>query len=107
MTKFALLAAAALIASPAVFAADKDLCQLNLQEIDDNMATNKATLGDPARGEVQDLIKKARDAKQSGDTETCIAQSTKALRAPATKPVQPPRQGHPAVVLAGFFHDAP
>ena len=68
MKKFALFAAAALIASPAVFAADKDLCQLNLQEIDDNMATNKATLGDPARGEVQDLIKKARDAKQSGDT---------------------------------------
>ena len=77
MKKFALFAAAALIASPAVFAADKDLCQLNLQEIDDNMATNKATLGDPARGEVQDLIKKARDAKQS---ETCIAQSTKALQ---------------------------
>ena len=80
MKKFALFAAAALIASPAVFAADKDLCQLNLQEIDDNMATNKATLGDPARGEVQDRITTARDAKQSGDTETCIAQSTKALQ---------------------------
>lgn len=80
MKKFALLAAAALIASPAVFAADKDLCQLNLQEIEDNMATNKATLGDPARDEIQDLVKKARDAQQSGDTETCIAQSTKALQ---------------------------
>ncbi|MCF7203540.1 hypothetical protein [Pseudomonas oligotrophica] len=28
------------------------------------MATNKATLGDPARDEIQDLVKKARDAQR-------------------------------------------
>lgn len=80
MKKFALLAAAALIASPAAFAADKDLCQLNLQEIDDNMATNQATLGEPARGTIEELIGQARQAQQSGNTEECIAHSTKALQ---------------------------
>jgi len=80
MKTFALFAAAALIASPAAFAADKDLCQLNMQEIDDNMATSQATLGEPALSEVEDLIKQARQAQQSGDTETCIAHSTKALQ---------------------------
>lgn len=80
MKKFALLAAAALIASPAAFAADKNLCQLNLQEIDDLMATNQATLGEPARTEVEDLVKQARQAQQSGKTEDCIAHSTKALQ---------------------------
>ena len=66
MKKFALLAAAALIASPAVFADDKNLCQLNMQEIEDDMATNRATLGEPARSEVQELIKQAREAQQAG-----------------------------------------
>lgn len=80
MKKFALFAAAALIASPAAFAVDKNLCQLNLQEIEDNMATSKATLGEPARTQVQDLIKQARQSQQSGDVEACIAQSTKALQ---------------------------
>jgi hypothetical protein len=80
MKKFALLAAAALIASPAAFAADQDLCQLNMQEIDNNMATSQATLGEPARSEVEDLIKQARQAQQAGDTETCIAHTTKALQ---------------------------
>ena len=80
MKKFALLAAAALIASPAAFAADKNLCELNLQEIEDNMTTNQATLGTPVRTQVEDLVKKARQAKQAGDTEACIAQSTKALQ---------------------------
>ncbi|GAB6389005.1 MULTISPECIES: hypothetical protein [Pseudomonadaceae] len=80
MKKFALLAAAALIASPAAFAADKDLCQLNLQEIDDLMATNQATLGEPARSEAEELVGQARQAQQAGDTETCIAHTTKALQ---------------------------
>jgi hypothetical protein len=80
MKKFALLAAAALIASPAAFAADKNLCQLNMQEIEDDMATSRATLGEPRRSEVEELIKQARQAQQSGDTETCIAHTTKALQ---------------------------
>ena len=80
MKKFALLAAAALIASPAVFADDKNLCQLNMQEIEDDMATNRATLGEPARSEVQELIKQAREAQQAGDVENCIVHTTQALR---------------------------
>lgn len=80
MKKFALLAAAALIASPAAFAADKDLCQINMQEIDDNMTTNEATLGEPARSQVEELVGQARQAQTAGNTEECIAHSTKALQ---------------------------
>ncbi|ESQ98189.1 hypothetical protein F753_17195 [Stutzerimonas chloritidismutans AW-1] len=78
MKVHALLASAVLLASPAVFAQD-DLCQLNLQEIDDNMATN-TTLGEPAKSQVDEYVKQARQAQQSGDTEACIAHSTKALQ---------------------------
>lgn len=80
MKKFALLAVAALIASPAAFAADKDLCQLNMQEIDDSMTTNQATLGEPARSEIEELVSQAKQAQQAGNTEECIAHSTKALQ---------------------------
>ncbi|MBU1807705.1 MAG: hypothetical protein KKC02_22050 [Gammaproteobacteria bacterium] len=78
MKVHALLASAVLLASPAVFAQD-DLCQLNLQEIDDNMATN-TTLGEPAKSQVDEYVKQARQAQQSGDTGACIAHSTKALQ---------------------------
>jgi len=78
MKVHALLASAVLLASPAVFA--QDLCQINLQEIDDNMATNTATLGEPAKSKVDEYVKQARQAQQSGDTEACIAHSTKALQ---------------------------
>jgi len=78
MKVHALLASAVLLASPAVFA--QDLCQINLQEIDDNMATNTATLGEPAKSKVDEYVNQAREAQQSGDTEACIAHSTKALQ---------------------------
>lgn len=80
MKKFALLAAVALISSPAAFAADKDLCEINMQEIDDNMATSMTSLGEPARSEVEELVKQAREAKDAGNTEECIVHSTKALQ---------------------------
>lgn len=80
MKKFALFAAAALIASPAAFAADKTLCELNLQEIDDNMTVNQATLGEPARSEIEELVSQAKQAHQAGNTEECIAHSTKAMQ---------------------------
>lgn len=80
MKKFALLAAVALIASPAAFATEKDLCEINMQEIDDNMATTMTTLGEPARSQVEDYVKQAREAKQAGNTEDCIVHSTKALQ---------------------------
>ncbi len=80
MKRLALLAAAALLASPAAFAADKDLCQLNMQEVEDNMATNMATLGEPSKSQIEEHIEQARQAQQSGDTEACITHSTKALQ---------------------------
>ena len=74
-----LLASAALLASPAVFAED-DLCAINLQELENNMATNTVTLGEPARSQVEELTQKAKQAHQAGDKEACIAHSTKALQ---------------------------
>ena len=64
-----LLASAALLASPAVFAED-DLCAINLQEIENNMATNTVTLGEPARSQVEELTQKAKQAQQAGEEQT-------------------------------------
>lgn len=80
MKRYALYAAAALLACPAAFAADKDLCEINMQEINDNMATGTATLGEPSKSKVDEHLQQARQAQQSGDTEGCIAHSTKALQ---------------------------
>jgi len=80
MKRFAMLATAALLASPAAFAADKDLCQINMQEIQDNMTTNQATLGEPARSQVEEYTNQAREAQQAGDTEKCITLTTQALQ---------------------------
>ena len=65
MKVHALLASAVLLASPAVFA-QNNLCQTNLQEIDDNMATNTATLGEPAKSKVEEYVKQARQAHAQG-----------------------------------------
>jgi hypothetical protein len=80
MKKFALLAAAAFLASPAAFAAEKDLCEINMQEIEDNMATTMTSLGEPARSQVEEHVGQARQAQQAGNTEDCIVHSTKALQ---------------------------
>ena len=77
MKRTALLFTAALLASPA-FAAD-DLCAVNLQKLNDALATN-TTIGDPIRQEVQDLRMKAEQAQQAGDTEGCINASSLALQ---------------------------
>lgn len=77
MKRTALFITAALLASP-VFAAD-DLCTLNLQKLNDALASN-TTLGEPLRQEVQDLQMKAEQAQQSGDTKACINHSTMALQ---------------------------
>ncbi|MCY1549966.1 hypothetical protein D9M68_861750 [compost metagenome] len=77
MKRTALLFTAALLASPA-FAAD-DLCAVNLQKLNDALATN-TTIGEPIRQEVQDLRMKAEQAQQAGDTEGCINASSLALQ---------------------------
>lgn len=73
----ALFAAATLLASPA-FAAE-DLCAINLQKIDDNMATAGAT-SEGLDKAVTEHIDKAKAAQASGDTKECIAITTKVLQ---------------------------
>ncbi|MFC3606328.1 hypothetical protein [Stutzerimonas tarimensis] len=80
MKRLALFAAAALLASPAAFAQDQDLCELNMAEVDQHMTTSMATMGEPARTKVEGYIETAEEAQATGDTDTCIAQSTMALQ---------------------------
>ncbi|MBA1198246.1 hypothetical protein G7011_14100 [Pseudomonas plecoglossicida] len=72
----ALFAAATLLASP-VFAAD-DLCTLNLQKIDDSMATT-ATTSEGLDKTLTEHIDKAKAAQASGDTKECITITSKVL----------------------------
>lgn len=72
----ALFAAATLLASP-VFAAD-DLCAINLQKIDDSMATAGAT-SEGLDKAVTEHVDKAKAAQASGDTKECIAITSKVL----------------------------
>lgn len=71
-----LFIAAALLASP-VFAAE-DLCALNLQKIDDAMATAGAT-SENMSDNVADQVKEAKAAQAAGKTKDCIAITSKAL----------------------------
>jgi Skp family chaperone for outer membrane proteins len=71
-----LFIAAALLASP-VFAAE-DLCALNLQKIDDAMATAGAT-SENMSDNVADQVKEAKAAQAAGNTKDCIAITSKAL----------------------------
>lgn len=80
MKPYALLACAALLASPAAFAEDKNLCQINLSEIDQNMTMAMPTIGEPAATKINEYVEKAKEAQKSGDVEECIAQSAKALQ---------------------------
>jgi len=77
MKRTALVFAAALMTSP-VFAAS-DLCDVNLQKIDDGMTT-APTLGEPMKSEVAELKAEAMKARDAGDEKACIAASGKALQ---------------------------
>lgn len=72
----ALFAAATLLASPA-FAAN-DLCALNLQKINDSMATAGAT-SEGLDTAVQDKVDEAKQAQASGDTKKCIEITSKVV----------------------------
>ncbi|RWU23931.1 hypothetical protein DM813_08915 [Pseudomonas alkylphenolica] len=71
-----LFIAAALLASP-VFAAD-DLCATNLQKINDEMATAKAT-SESLDDTLEARLEKAKAAQASGDTKECIAITSKII----------------------------
>lgn len=72
----ALFAAATLLASP-VFAAD-DLCAINLQKINDQMATT-GTTSEGLDKALTEHVDKAKAAQASGDTKDCIAITSKVL----------------------------
>lgn len=80
MKRLALIASAALLASPLAFAQDADLCELNLSEVEQNMIGNRATLGEPAESRLQEYIDKAHEAHRAGNTQECVAHSTQALQ---------------------------
>ncbi|MBA1202798.1 hypothetical protein G7009_13710 [Pseudomonas capeferrum] len=73
----AVLAATTLLASP-VFAADNDLCALNMQKINDQMATTGAN-SEGLDDFLTKHIDEAKAAQASGDKEKCITISSKVL----------------------------
>lgn len=73
----ALFAAATLLASP-VFAAE-DLCAINLQKIDDSMATAGAT-SEGLDKSLTEHVDKAKAAQASGNKEDCITITSKVLQ---------------------------
>ncbi|KAF1056956.1 MAG: hypothetical protein GAK44_00035 [Pseudomonas delhiensis] len=77
MRRTALFFAAALAVSP-VFAAD-NLCTINLQKVDDWLKTSTPATGQTKQ--VSALRDQASQAQAKGDTEACIALSSKALTA--------------------------
>ncbi|MEB0204033.1 hypothetical protein [Pseudomonas sp. CCC3.1] len=72
-----LFVCAAMLASP-VFAAE-DLCQINLQKINDAVATLNAT-SENTKDDINALVEKAKGEQAAGKTEDCIATSTLALQ---------------------------
>lgn len=73
-----LLISMALLAGPVL--AD-DLCDSNIQKIDDEMKTQvNATDTDPRQDQVMRLQEKAIQAQAAGDIQTCISTSSEALK---------------------------
>ena len=72
----ALFAAATLLASP-VFAAD-DLCAMNLQKIDDSMATAGAT-SEGLDKAITEHVDQSKAAQAKGYTKECITITSKVL----------------------------
>ncbi|MET1080461.1 MAG: hypothetical protein ABWY06_20800 [Pseudomonas sp.] len=76
MKRIALFFSAALLAAP-VFAAD--LCTVNMQKLDDSMATH-ANLASPLKEQVAEHKKAAEAARAANDLETCGTHAQKALQ---------------------------
>ena len=75
MKLITLFVVAALSSTPALA---EDLCAIQLQKLD-NKETQTITLGSPAKSQVEELTKQAKEAQSAGDTEACISHSAKAL----------------------------
>ncbi|WP_347906132.1 hypothetical protein [Pseudomonas purpurea] len=69
---------AAMLASPA-FAADKDLCDLNLQKLEDSIATLPAT-SENTTNNIKTMQARAQAAKKAGNDKKCVDETTQALQ---------------------------
>ncbi|PHN29401.1 hypothetical protein [Pseudomonas sp. ICMP 460] len=70
---------AAMLASPAFAAADKDLCQINLDKINNGKAL-LATDTSGKSGEIDTAVSQAKAAHAAGDDKKCIEITAKALQ---------------------------
>jgi uncharacterized tellurite resistance protein B-like protein len=65
-----LFIAAALLASP-VFAADKDLCKANIQQISD-FVDSAPSIPEGSLNNVKDALEKAKAAQAAGNDKDCV-----------------------------------
>ena len=70
---------AAMLASPAFAASDKDLCQINLDKINNGKAL-LATDTSGKSGEIDTAVSQAKAAHAAGDEKKCIEITSKALQ---------------------------
>ena len=70
---------AAMLASPAFAAGDKDLCQINLDKINNGKAL-LATDTTGKSGEIDTAVSQAKAAHAAGDDKKCIEITSKALQ---------------------------
>lgn len=70
---------AAMLASPAFAAGDKDLCQINLDKINNGKAL-LATDTSGKSGEIDTAVSQAKAAHAAGDDKHCIEITSKALQ---------------------------
>ncbi|WP_300728189.1 hypothetical protein [Pseudomonas sp.] len=72
-----LFVCAAMLASPAF--AEENLCDTNLKQIDNTLATLVAT-SENTTDDIHALVKKAKDEKAAGKVEECISTTTQAIQ---------------------------
>ena len=70
---------AAMLASPVFAAGDKDLCEINLNKINNGKAL-LATDSSGKSGEIDTAVAQAKAAHAAGDEKNCIEITTKALQ---------------------------
>lgn len=70
---------AAMLASPVFAAGDKDLCEINLNKINNGKAL-LATDSSGKSGEIDTAVAQAKAAHAAGDEKKCIEITTKAMQ---------------------------
>ncbi|MBD8270049.1 MULTISPECIES: hypothetical protein [Pseudomonas fluorescens group] len=70
---------AAMLASPAFAAGDKDLCQINLDKINNGKALLSTDTSGKS-GEIDTAVAQAKAASAAGDHKKCIEITSKALQ---------------------------